>query len=972
MPKFNALLYLSTYNKINVNNSKYLNFMKTKVRKVRSALLRACSAGFMLVMVIMAMVLPTGCADELKKAYPTGDTVTIFKELYWLSERTGLASVAVKDTLVKSDVSFRQSSTLVNEKEDVQLMFNPTAYLNVRLSKQRIDVRSENEIPVTLVKEQMVSRVPYKKDTEFGEDVVKNYEFSDGQVATVSYGWRYTGIVVGSDTLAAPHVEITSVAFNKQLIEAFGQKSETEDPYKSILAFVAQYVIKGVSGNEIVSETEMRPWYHKVITSEATKVIRVDYVGKYLGCPVSAYELTEKVITNKNEFTNTYKVNLSMNIAAPNLREQPSLDSLFSETSKGKMAEKAFSEIKNNDGFTIRTMTGSYVSSNTGREARTAVESTISFTYETPVKFESEYGSYAIEPLKLEFEEDGFEVMKISENEEFKLFKSVNSVQGSIGTCLLDVIDEVVNLRVQKDKAPDVAKVDSVYTLKGEGDNYIVDKTIIWSDGSKTSSTYEYKGRHSASALAFGEKVTSSLNWNESTLQRASQSKENDEKKFSATTKFTVVYTTSDWKSNATNGSESGTFLFKETSPVVTFVDGKITKVFPERKYTLTGLGATIASSANTMVVNGVTYNAYAYEYTTKAVWNGNSEPDLISKGYLLMAADTKGTPTYTYNQTWNGNTTTVTVTKTTPHSHADDEVETFTKKFTVSLGGLTDGKVYADNTSFATSETYNETNTKQNDSPWTVVSYKRNYVYTLSNGVVARNDLKVDVVDAVITFNDGNYQHEFNVRLNVTKSERFGNVRGEGNYAVTPHILTVNGATVDGKQLSSSGTTDIYVKSQEPEQPHFGKPLGFTVTATYDPATKVTRRAFVFNWENGVTYAVCDYETALPKTSDFMFKESTYSGYNSVGYDKDNSSNHWQPARGSDDSDAIRWYRSNGGLMSGIDKSAGCMVIGWKNIVDGKYALVIPGYTYTISGYNITVKAPNGQTVTFNSHYEK
>ncbi len=944
--------------------------MENQKKKMRSALLRACSAGMMLIMVAMAMVLPTGCADELKRPYPTGDTVTIFKDLYWTSERTGFASVSVKDTLVKSDVTFKQTSALFNEKEEVRLSFNPAAYLNVRLSRQRIDVLSKDELPVTLTKEQVLSRTPYKNDTEFGEDIVKSYEFSDGQTATVSYGWRYTGVVVGSDTLAAPHVEITSVTYHKQSVEAFGQKSETEDPYKSILAFTAEYVIKGVSGSEIVSETEMRPWYHKVVTSEATKVLKVDYDGKYLGCPVSAYELTEKVTTNKSEFTNTYKVDLSMNITAPDLREQPSLDSLFNASSKGKMAEKTFSETKNKDGFTIRTMTGTYVSSNTGKEARTAVESTISFTYETPVKFESEYGSYTIEPLKLKFEEDGFEVTKISEDKDSKLFKSVNSVQGSIGTCLLDVMDEVVNLRVQKGKAPNVTKVDSVYTLRGQGDDYIVDKTIIWSDGSKTSSTYEYKGRHSASAQAFGEKVTTSLNWNESALERVSQSKENEEKKFSATTKFTAVYTTSNWKSNATNGRESGSFSFKETSPVVTFIDGNITKVFPERKYTLTGLGADVASAPNTMVVNGITYNAYAYDYITKVVWNGNNEPDLVSKGFLLMSADTPGTPTYVPSQTWNGNTTTVTVTKTTPHSHAPSEVETFTKNFTISLGGLTNGKVYADNTSFAATETHNETSSTQNDSPWTVVSYKRNYAYTLSNGVVARNDLRVEVVDAVITFNDGNYQHTFNVRLNVTKGERFGAARSEGDYVVTPHILTVNGTTVDGKQVSSAGTTDIYVKSQAPEPPHFGKPKGFTVTATYDPTAKVTRRAFVFNWEDGVTYAVCDYETSLPSTGDFMFKADAYAGYNSVGYDKNNGTNHWQPARGSDDSDAIRWYHSNGVLMSGIDKDLTCQVIGWKNVVNGKYALVIPGYTYTINGYNITVKAPNGQTVTFNSHY--
>ncbi len=934
--------------------------------------MRACSAGMVIALVVISMVLPTGCADELKNPYPDTDTVTIIKDLYWTSERTGLASVSVKDTLVKSDVTFRQTSTLFNEREDVRILFKPTAYLYVRLSKQRIDVLTEDELTTTLVKEYVQSQTPYQKDTEFGADVVKVYEFSDGQKAEVYYGWRYTGIVSNNDTLAVPHVEVTSVAFNKQYLEAFGQKSEVEDPYKSTLSFVAEYVIKGVSGNEVVSETEMRPWYQKVVTSEATKVLSVDYSGEYQGCPVSAYELVEKVTTNKGEFTNTHKVDLSMSIIPPSQREQPSLDSLFNKVSTGKMSEKKFSEIKNNDGFTVRTMTGTYVSSNTGKEARTAVESSISFTYETPVKFESEYGSYTIEPLKLEFEEVEFAITKLSENTESKLFKSVNTVQGSIGTCLLDEIDEIVNLRVPVEKEPNVVKVDSTYTLRGSGDDYIVDKTIIWSDGSKTSSTYEYKSHHEASAQPFGNKITSSLNWNEGALQRVSQQKENDEKKFSDITKFTAVYTTSTWRSDASNGKESGSFSFMETSPVVTFIDGNITKVFPERKYTLTGMGADVASTPNTMVVNGISYNAYAYDYLTKVDWNGSEQTELVSKGFLLMPADVSGTPTYVPSQTWNGNTVTVTITKTTPHSHAQDEVEVFSKNFTVGLGGLTNGKVYADNTSFTTTETHTENSSTQTDNPWKVVSYKRNYTYTLSNGAVNRNDLRAEVTDAVISFNDGAYQHTFDVRLNVTKNERFGTVRSDGNYSVTPHILTVNGRTVDGKAVSSTGTTDIYVEQGgEPDPPHLGKPKGFTVTATYDPTSKVTRRAFVFNWEDGVTYAVCDYETALPRESDFMFKVDTYDGYNSVGYDKNNSANHWQPARGSDDRDAIRWYFSNGNLMSGIDKDLTCQVIGWKNIVNGKYALVIPGYTYTINGYNITVKAPNGQTVTFNSHHD-
>lgn len=947
--------------------------MEKKTKNLSGALFRACSVMFVLTLVVGAMLGTASCADELTNPLSLdGDTVTVIKDHYWTSERTGLASVAVKDTLVKSDATFWQTSRLYNQKEDLSITFSPTAYLNVRLAKPRIDVLTKNELPVTLKSAYTESREPYKNQNQYGEDVVKVFEFSDGQKATVSFGYRYLAAVVGTDTLAVPHVEVDDVSFMRGREEAFGQKTETEDPYKMVLAFQAAYTIRGTSGSEVSATADLKPWYHKVVTSEATKVEKVTYSGKFIGCPYEAYELVETVKTNKSEFSNTYRVRLSIDVTAPKEREQPSLDSLFNEVSRGKFSEKVFSEVKNEDGFTVRTMTGTYLSTNTGKEAKTAVESAVSFTYQYPVKFESEYGSYTIEPQKLSFEEDGFEVSKLSETKDSKLFKSVNTIEGVIGTCSLNLIEEVVNLRLQKDKAPNVTKVDSVYTLKGSGDDYIVDKTIIWSDGSKTTSTYDYKGQHSASATPFGNKVTSSPNWNENPLQRVSQSKENEEKKFSDVTKFKAVYTTSNWRSDATNGKESGVFAFTETSPVVTFIDGKITKTFPERKYTLTGTGADVASNYTMMVVNGVSYKAYAYDYITKAVWNGEAQPDLVSDGYLLMSADETGEPVYVPSQSWNGNTTTVKVTKTIPHTEAQDEVQTFTKSFTIRLNGLTNGKVYAANTNFSATETHTENSSTAEDNPWTVVTYQRQYAYMLSNGTVVRNDLKAEATDAEITFDDGAFRHTFNVRMNVTKDERLGTARTEGNYAVTPHTLTVTGTTVDGKSISSKGVTDIYVEQggDEPEPPHMGKPKGFTVTATFDPSSKVTRRAFVFNWEDGVTYAVCDYETMLPKSSDFMFKKDSYTSYNSVGYDKDNATQHWQPARGSDDNDAIRWYFANGTLMSAIDKALSCKVIGWKNVVDGDYALVIRGYTYEINGYNITVKAPDGQTVTFNSHY--
>ncbi|MBO5039430.1 MAG: hypothetical protein J6C85_08290 [Alphaproteobacteria bacterium] len=1131
--------------------------MKTKNVKKETPLRSVFSAIWL---ILIACVIPflASCEEETLKPRSNSvlkDTVEIIKDHYYDSERTLAVVPATKDTLVKSDVTFKQTSTLSNTREEIFLTFQPEAYLNIRLSKPRIEVKTNEELPLEVTKEYILSQSPYKNGTTLGEDFVKIFEFSDGQVATVSYGYRYTAVIINRDTLATPHAEINTVSFNRAVIDQFEQKTETEDPYRVTMEFTAPFTTKGVSGREVTENVPMKPWYRKIVTTEATQVEDVSYTGRFIGCPFSAYEITEKVKTNKNEFTNIYKVDLSLTLTAPEKREQPSLDSLFATSSTGKLVEKQFSEAKNPDGFTVRTMTGTYTSVNTGKENKTSVENLVSFTYQFPVKFESQYGSYQIAPVALKFEELGFSLNKTSETKETKTFRSVNSIQAKIGECELDVIDEEVILKMQQNKPQNVLPVDSVYTLSGTGDAYIVDKKIIWSDGTQTSSEYTYDGRHSATALAFGEVITSSLDWSNGSLTKRSQSSNTEEKKFSTTTKFVAVYTTTNWQADASNRTEQGSFKFTEVTPVVTFKDGETTKTFPARQYQITGLGANVAQNYNIVVRNQISYKAYAYDYNASAAFNGGSAENLVSEGLLLIKADEAGNPTYKAEQSWNGNTATLKVIKTTPHSFAEDEVETFTKTFTVGLTPFENGRVTADNTNFAATEAKTAQTSSSIDAPWKITTRKQNFIYTVSNGKVSRTNIATTLTDGVITFDNGEFAHTFDLSLSAQKSESFGAKRQDGNYDVTPHRLTLT-ATGAGKTLSETSTTDIYVKraasvtgheekttvypdgtvdaeivikkddgsqetikasdafgkrfafdfanvsaqekvvtnvnhtasgstgtpttntlkqgawrvteyrypynhtlsngtsaenissaysyknyeftytdnsvgtvkipmpavtmshkslniskqgssngyvnhnanvvvngtargtegsyttdlavthllkvkeATEPDQPHLGKPKSFMVTATFDPTSKVTRRAFCFNWENGVTYAVCLYETELPNQSDFMFKQDTYQGYNSVGYDKNNS-NHWQPARGVDSSDAIRWYDASGKMFSAIDKDLSCKIIGWKNIVNGKYAMEIPGYTYTMDGYNITVKAPSGKTVTFNSHHD-
>ena len=1100
----------------------------------------------MVPLLVLFVTLFSSCAEESINTTSTGTNITKWYNVMLLNVNDD-----VEDELGKSTVTINQKAYCENTSLNLKDEFIPIAYLNVELSKTLIEVDSKDALPVKLVKSYTSSKTPFKSDTQLGSDVVEVFEFDDSQVATISYGIRYDIKVSAQDTLHTPHIEFDKIVYSKHTVNQDGEQTETEDPYKVTLEFDIAYSDTNTTTEPQTYSITASPWYKKVITTEPTVVKSVEYDGMYTGTPVDAYEVTEYVTTNKGSFENFYKVSLQHMFNGPKKREQPTEDTQFNNVSTGKLSQDKFSETQNSDGFTIKTMTGTYTSTNKGTENNTIVESVANFTYETPVKLETEYGTHTISPLNVKFEEKGFQIKELSSTEESTSYQTINTILPIIivpdtEDCSLATINEEVILKQRAPRAPDVIRTDSTYVLKGNGDKYIVEKIIRWSDNSETSSIYEYEGSHSITAIDFGEKITSSLNWTANPLELTkSTASKTDEKKFSENTKFVAVYSNKTHSASASNNSESGIFSYKENSPSVTFIDGDIEKTFPSRGYTLTDNGAQLSSNYTEIVKNSVAYNAYEYNHSISCVWDNSSAENLVSKGTLLLTADVVGEATYEAKQTWNGNQTTITVIKTIPHSHADDEQTTYKTTFTVSLDALTNGSVYADNTSFEiTQKLTDEKSTNTTDGLFTISERTRSYDYTLSNGVKSRI-MPTTLKDAKITFNDGTYSKTFDVYLTLSNSSSFGTAYENGDYLVTPHTLSLTAKTVDNKTLTTSGKTDIYIKkpnatyqstqtwngntttikvikttpqiqgedkvetyeanftvslkgltndviyadntsfsvsqnltneksnsttngyftiservrnynytlsngvktrnlptelkdatikfddgvysktydvsltlshtssfgtaydsneytvtphtlnltaktvdnktlttsgttdiyvqkpSKEPELPHLGKPKGFTVTATFDPETKVTRRAFCFNWEDGVTYAVCDYETMLPKSNDFKYKVDTYTGYNSVGYNKNNST-HWEPTRGVDDANFITWYSATGTKVSAIDKDITCKAIGWKNIVNGKYALVIEGYTYTINGYDITITAPNGEKVTFNSHYNE
>ena len=1092
----------------------------------RSTLRLMSSLATLLVCTLLFML--NSCAEESRNLTEIPDD---FKN--WYDLRTLKVTETVKDTLQKSSVTINQEAVCINTTEGIEDKFSPLAYITITLDKELIEIASEAKLPIKLQKSYLRSKTPYKTLTQKGADIVKIFEFDDLQVATVAYGYRYDILKIGGDSIEIPHIEIDDITYVNHKITPL---TNNDNLYRVIPEFKISYSDINTTEPQQTYTTTAHPWYKKHIKEEPVVVTDVTYEGRFIGCPIEAYEVTETVTTNKNSFKNTYKTNLSYTFKAPEQREQATLDSLFSQTSTGSKTEETTSSATTPDGFTIKTKQGRYVSSNKSKNGLTTVESTIVYTYEVPVKLNTEYGTYTIPELNVSFEELGFVIEESKRLETEIVYNTLNLVRPKLSTCNLDALEERVILKLKQEK-PEVVKQDSTYTLKGNDDIYTVEKKINWSDGSTTTETYSYTGYHSINAIDFGEVITTSLNWNANSLVATTTATKTEEKSFGSSIKMVAKYSTRTHTSKATNNSQEGVFSYSETAPIVTFIDGSIKKEFPKRSYVITDLGAKLNSNPTEVVKNSISYDAYEYDHTISYKWNNEASKQLTSNGTLLIVKDKEGEPVYEGTLNWSNNTAKIKVVKTIPHTQQKDEQTTYETSFTVSLKDLTDDKIYADNTSFGVTQNLkNESTSSKTDGYFKINSRKRSYDYVLSNSKQSRT-MSTEVVDATITFNDGKYTKDFDVRLNVkseetlgnttssgeynvtphklkltltsadnkktltttgttniyvkkpkatyekeqtwngktttikvkkttgsnvetysttfsismtdlnngdiyasntnfsttkveskntttsstdghftvqtrtrvydykvsnteksrtlsttlkdgevkfdngeytatfdvklalSEKEEFGNTTESGNYQVTPHKLKLTAKTVDNQTLSTTGITNIYVeKASEPETPHLGKPKSFIVTATYDPTNKITRRAFCFNWDDGVTYAVCEYETLLPNSSDFKYKVDTYDEYNSVAYTQGS----WVPAKGVDDKDALRWYSSNGTLISGIDKAVTCKTIGWKNVNNGKYSLIIKGYTYEINGYTITVTAPNGEKVSFNSHYTK
>lgn len=173
-------------------------------------------------------------------------------------ERNLEVVTTVDDHLGGSTVTFDQSSTIDASVDGTEVTrFEPSAYLNVILEKEHIEVANASEIDVTLAGEETVSETDYSEGITLGKDIVKKFTFSDGQVATVSYGWRYDKAVIAGNEDYAPHLEIAKVVYS-----SFAKENTSGNDYTVTLEFTASWASHNASKIEIADVT-MKPWYTK-------------------------------------------------------------------------------------------------------------------------------------------------------------------------------------------------------------------------------------------------------------------------------------------------------------------------------------------------------------------------------------------------------------------------------------------------------------------------------------------------------------------------------------------------------------------------------------------------------------------------------------------------------------------------------------------------------------------------------------
>lgn len=203
-----------------------------------------------------AVVTMSSCSGE-ETLNSRGTHSTFTKELD--------ASASVSNAQAGSTATF-QLSAIVEEKTLDGIggyqRFTPTLKLEVKLEKTNIETDKVGEISMT--GSEIVNETPFEDGNTFGKDAVKKFYFSDGQVATASYSWRYQKGTIGTTTITSPYMEITAIEYDSY---SYADGTIT-------LKFKANCQSRN-SDNILSENVELQPWYIHV----PKKSVETDKVG---------------------------------------------------------------------------------------------------------------------------------------------------------------------------------------------------------------------------------------------------------------------------------------------------------------------------------------------------------------------------------------------------------------------------------------------------------------------------------------------------------------------------------------------------------------------------------------------------------------------------------------------------------------------------------------------------------------------
>ncbi len=192
--------------------------------------------------------------------------------------------------------------------------------------------------------------------------------------------------------------------------------------------------------------------------------------------------------------------------------------------------------------------------------------------------------------------------------------------------------------------------------------------------------------------------------------------------------------------------------------------------------------------------------------------------------------------------------------------------------------------------------------------------------------------------------------------------------------------VTNTTDATVDfaGKVFTAAVVTVLTLKDgggDEPDpdpdpdpEPSHGRIIDFAVTAVLDAdglaqSANITKKAVVIRYAKGYEWGVCAYEEAFP--AQMTYTQSGYTAFNSAA--QAGAGSDFRLARAVDKAQSIEWYAEDNSLIVGVDALT-CAVLGWKNIVDGRYSAFINGYegVYADDRQSLTLTAPDGSSKTF------